>query len=139
MCGVDGRAARDRQKLRRQLTHESADLAFQIADLDGELADPGQLGQGDTTPGALRQGFEDALEPVQPHVAVEHPGWQLEVDPEVVAVPPETLDDASALLDEVVAVIDEEAHVMFWTAQRGLRQSGLAQCGSRHTGGVDRI
>ena len=66
------------------------------------------------------------LDPVQPHVAVEHPGRQREVELEVVQVPAQALLQAFALVDEVVAVVGQQAHVAL-RARRGAPRADRAR------------
>lgn len=63
----------------------------------------------------------------------------MKVDLEVVTVPAQPVLDASTLLHQVSAVIDEQAHVESGTGQMRLGKVRLAQRGTRHTCGVDRV
>jgi hypothetical protein len=85
--GRQGAAARQRQQLRRLGLDERGELALERPDTTRALADRAhQLARHPHPHGLLGPGQAPA-DPVEPLVAVERPGGNLELRPEVVQVP----------------------------------------------------
>ncbi len=135
----DGRTARDRHQVRSEPTHQGVELALKGPDLGREVTAGSQLVKGDASQSACRQPFQHGLEPVQPDVAIQHPGRQIEPDFEVVAVPAQARLDAFALVNEVVSVVGQQAHVVFGPRERRGGKTRFAQCGPGHTGRIDGV
>src|SRR5665811_1670438 len=87
--GRERRAAGKGEQLRGKRAHHGADLALQGADLGGQFAAAPGLLESDAAARVRRDGLQRLRDAIEPHVPVEHPGRQLEVDLEL---PPRVLD-----------------------------------------------
>lgn len=88
---------------------------------------------------ALGQRPQRVSQADEPDPAGEFTGRQVETDFEVVAIPPQALDDASALFYQVIAVVNGQAHVVLGTGEYGVWQVGLTECGPGHARRIDRV
>ncbi|HET9457264.1 MAG TPA: hypothetical protein VFO78_07980 [Candidatus Limnocylindrales bacterium] len=117
--------------------NEAADLALQVVDRAGQLADPGDELAGDPADRPGRRG-EPILEAGQDDRSIEAAARRLAARVELVEVPAQAVLGPGPLGDEVLAVIDEEADLVIGSVEGRDRQV-LAEGGPGDGEGVDRV
>jgi hypothetical protein len=88
---------------------------------------------------ALVAAAEPGLTSIEPAVAVERSGRDLELALKVVQVPAKPVLDARTLTHEILAVVVQEPDLALLPRQESRRQIRLAQEGTRDRKRVDRI
>src|SRR5215218_959975 len=99
------------EQVRRDLDDEVSDLAFQLLDRLGQVADAAQLVARNPDADGLVGSGEPPRDAWSPGAVKQRAGGELQVGPEVVQMPLQRVVDRDALTDQSLAVIDQQAQV----------------------------
>jgi hypothetical protein len=121
------------EQLRGDLCDEYRELALELADGSGQLADAAELIARDPNPGVLLGASEATGDALLPANRAQSASGELELGPHVVEVRAQVVAQAGALRDETLTVIDEQANVELGARELRDREGveSLADRGSR--------